>query len=78
MARNMLFKQFSLILLTVLIACSTSTKNTAEVTPKKTSTFVLVHGALFTGAGWKETEIELNTLGQKAISLDVPGRPGDG
>jgi pimeloyl-ACP methyl ester carboxylesterase len=42
------------------------------------STFILVHGALFRGAGWKATEEALQSLGHKTISFDVPGRAGDG
>lgn len=38
------------------------------------ATFVLVHGALFTGAGWAPLESQLRAAGHRAVSFDVPGR----
>ena len=40
-------------------------------------TFVLVHGALFTSAGWGETQRLLQQAGYNVATLDVPGRLGD-
>ncbi len=41
-------------------------------------TFVLVHGALFTSAGWMKTQSALQNDGYNVVTVDVPGRAGDG
>ncbi|MGE0527796.1 MAG: alpha/beta fold hydrolase [Bdellovibrionales bacterium] len=41
-------------------------------------TFVLVHGALFTSDGWARVESELQNADEDVVSLNVPGRAGDG
>jgi pimeloyl-ACP methyl ester carboxylesterase len=41
-------------------------------------TFVLVHGALFTSAGWMKAQSALQTDGYNVATVDVPGRAGDG
>lgn len=42
------------------------------------NTVVLVHGALFTGAGWAPVQSRLQNAGRNVVVLDVPGRLGDG
>lgn len=44
----------------------------------KHPTFVLVHGALFTSAGWMKAQSQLQNDGYNVVTLDVPGRAGDG
>ncbi len=41
-------------------------------------TFVLVHGALFTGAGWTKVQEALSDLGGQSVAPNVPGRANDG
>lgn len=41
-------------------------------------TFVLVHGALFTSAGWMKAQSRLQNDGYNVVTVDVPGRAGDG
>jgi pimeloyl-ACP methyl ester carboxylesterase len=38
------------------------------------TTFVLVHGALFTSTGWAKTQNALQNEGYNVVTLDVPGR----
>ncbi len=42
------------------------------------STYLLVHGALFTGDGWSRTASELQNAGKQVVTLNLPGRSGDG
>ncbi|KTD59881.1 Pyrethroid hydrolase [Legionella santicrucis] len=42
------------------------------------STLLLVHGALFTSAGWQEVQSHLQNLNYNVVTIDVPGRAGDG
>lgn len=44
----------------------------------KKPTVILVHGALFTSAGWSLVQSQLQNDGQNVVTLDVPGRAGDG
>lgn len=41
-------------------------------------TFVLVHGALFTSTGWSRLQGKLQDQGYNVVTLDLPGRNGDG
>lgn len=41
-------------------------------------TFVLVHGALFTGSVWSDVDHYLNAHGAKTVVVNVPGRNQDG
>ncbi len=45
---------------------------------KENPTLVLVHGALFTADSWAPLQTQLLDLGIKSISIDMPGRKGDG
>lgn len=55
-----------------LVAAGSQTK------PHNKPTFVLVHGALFTGAGWARVQSLLQDHGYNVVTLDVPGRGNDG
>src|SRR5262245_20461218 len=41
-------------------------------------TYVLVHGALFTSTGYQRVQSRLQNDGQNVVTVDVPGRAGDG
>jgi pimeloyl-ACP methyl ester carboxylesterase len=49
----------------------------AQATPVK-PTMLLVHGALFTSSGWFEVQSHLQNAGYNVVTMDVPGRAGDG
>ncbi len=44
----------------------------------RADTFVLVHGAFQTAAAWDDTVAALAAAGHTAVTVDLPGRPGDG
>lgn len=67
----------------VAAACSPAIQNRSDAAAVKTTgaerpTYVLVHGALFTSAGWAPLKAELERGGSRVLTLDLPGREGDG
>lgn len=50
----------------------------ALATPVTAETFVLVHGAFQTSADWRQTADALVAAGHAVVTLDLPGRAGDG
>lgn len=41
-------------------------------------TFILIHGALFTSQSWIAVQSQLQNAGYNIVTVDVPGRAGDG
>lgn len=50
----------------------------ALTTPALAESFVLVHGAFQTAADWSAVAAELTEAGHTAVTVDLPGRGGDG
>jgi alpha-beta hydrolase superfamily lysophospholipase len=50
----------------------------ALTTPALAETFVLVHGAFQTAADWQSVAEALTAAGHTAVTVDLPGRSGDG
>lgn len=60
-----------------LVLAATFAAPTTQAAPVE-PTFVLVHGALFTEAGWAPLKAELEKTGSRVVTLNVPGRADDG
>jgi pimeloyl-ACP methyl ester carboxylesterase len=50
----------------------------ALTTPALAETFVLVHGAFQTASDWTQVAAALTQAGQTVVTVDLPGRNGDG
>lgn len=50
----------------------------ALTTPAVAETFVLIHGAFQTADGWQATAAALTAAGDSAVTVNLPGRAGDG
>lgn len=50
----------------------------ALTTPALAETFVIVHGAFQTAASWQATADALRAAGETVVTVDLPGRSGDG
>lgn len=50
----------------------------ALTTPAPAETFVIVHGAFQTAESWEGTAAALTAAGETAVTVNLPGRPGDG
>jgi pimeloyl-ACP methyl ester carboxylesterase len=50
----------------------------ALTTPARAETFVLVHGAFQTARDWTQVAADLSRSGQTVVTVDLPGRNGDG
>ncbi|MGV3739842.1 MAG: alpha/beta fold hydrolase, partial [Gammaproteobacteria bacterium] len=65
-------KLFQLFYLSCILFCT----NTLQA--KTPSTFLLVHGALFTSSVWAPVQSYLQNNGYNVITVDTPGRLNDG
>ena len=68
-----LIKKF-LFLISILILSI----NMATASNSRKPTLILVHGALFTSSVWIAVQSYLQNHGYNVVTLDVPGRAGDG
>jgi alpha-beta hydrolase superfamily lysophospholipase len=50
----------------------------AAAAPAAAETYLLVHGAFQTAAGWETTAAALRAAGDTAVTVNLPGRAGDG
>lgn len=50
----------------------------ALTTPALAETFVIVHGAFQTSAAWQATGDAMRAAGETVVTVDLPGRSGDG